>query len=264
MLYRTSPRLKIALLFIIALVSLVQLQSTTRDMFAQGMPTASTTIYLPVVIVPAPRPSIVMTGPDDAAQLKTLAPGLTWNPSVTGSYVVELAKDTSFASLVSIFNPTVKVTDLMIGTNIVRYPTSNLSGSTQYYWRVGLQLKGESSYTYGAVRTFTMPKKSSLVFPAPPALVSPKDKGAIVGKSEALVAWTAVPNAIGYRVIVTASATGEQVSSKVINAPDTSYAVPADVLSDKAPGPNYFWQVRVLDQNGWGDYSAQSQFRWIP
>jgi len=207
--------------------------------------TSKCMIFLPVVQTTPLVP--LLDEPANGAQIISVAPLLTWTPTISSTYQVQVSETSTFSTT------QVNATDpwfAPLPPQAFHITGSNLHPATTYYWRVGVRYEGH--YQYTPVWTFRTPPTNPAL-PAPPALVAPAD-GAHLPAPEVALSWQAVPGALYYRVR--------------IYAPDSSIfdsaIVPASTLSHHvaglAPSTTYTWRVRTFDQYGWGSYSKPRSF----
>jgi hypothetical protein len=190
----------------------------------------------------------LLNEPADNAQIASLAPILTWAPTISSTYQVRVSVDPSFA--------TTEVNDEELWPNPLpalafHITGSNLDPATTYYWRIGVRYRG--IYRYAPVRTFRTPPMQP-VLPPPPALVAPPN-GTTLPTTDVTLSWGSVPGALFYRVQVR-SPGPTAFDSEIVPASTLSYRVQRPLV----PGTTYTWRVRTLDQYGWGDYGATRSF----
>ncbi|MFL5801360.1 MAG: fibronectin type III domain-containing protein [Roseiflexaceae bacterium] len=202
-------------------------------------------VFLPLIQGPPLVPQL--NEPADGAQIVSRAPLLTWTPTLSSTYQVQVSTEPTFATTeVNSVNPWFDPLPALA----VHITGSNLAVATTYYWRVGIRYAG--SYHYTPVRTFRTPA-SSPALPPPPALAAPAN-GATLPTREVTLGWQAVPGALYYRVRVF-SPDSTVFDSKVVPATTLSHYVAGLV-----PGTTYTWRVRTLDQYGWGPFSDPWSF----
>jgi trimeric autotransporter adhesin len=226
-------------------LAVIVVASASRAAATDCSAVSNCTVFLPVVqttpIVP------LLDEPADGAQIISLAPLLTWTPTISSTYHVQVSAAPTFSttevdSTGPWFDP--------LPAQAFHITGSNLHAATTYYWRVGILYQGQ--YRYTPVRTFTTPATNPAPA-APPTLAAPADGATLPGR-EVTLSWQAVSGALYYRVR--------------IFAPDSSIfdseIVPASMLSyhvvGLVPGTTYTWRVRTLDQYGWGPYSNPRSF----
>lgn len=202
-------------------------------------------VFLPLILGPPLVP--VLNEPADGAQIISRAPLLSWTPTISSTYQIQVSTDPTFATTaVNSVDPW----STPLPAQAVHITGSNLAIATIYYWRVGVLYQG--TYHYTSVRTFRTPETSPKL-PASPALVAPAN-GATLPAREVTLNWQPVAGALYYRVRVFSP------DSSIFD----SQVVPATTLSHQVggllPGTTYTWRVRTLDQYGWGSFSAPSSF----
>jgi hypothetical protein len=130
-------------------------------------------------------------------------------------------------------------------------PRNNLNGQTTYFWRVGVYLPDGIHYSPTAQFTTTVDDPQRRL--ATPEHLSPP-AGAKLRTTTPTLIWAAMPGADAYRLRIVLRSTGETVrSTSVLDAPQTSYTVPAGLL---ARFTTYRWQLRVHTSFGWSDYGS--------
>lgn len=213
-------------------------------------PAATSAIYLPLVTSPV-VPSLV--APTDQAQVISLAPLLTWDTPITGTYQIQIAADPTFA-VPSTFalseTKTLHQGETGSQTTLI---TSNLASKTTFYWRIGRR-SAAGDYRY-ATRSFTTPAKDSARLPSQVALIAPANQAVLSGTSVTLQ-WQPALGAIYYRVRTNlASGALFNPGSKDPAAPSSSLEV-----TGLQPGASYTWKVKALNAYGWGEYSPINSF----
>jgi hypothetical protein len=208
-------------------------------------PTAFCT-FLPLMLVQPIVP--LLNEPAEGAQIVTLAPILTWTPTISSTYHVQVSADPSFA--------TTEVNAMRSWRDPLPNPAFHITGSnlkvaTIYYWRVGVRYEG--SYQYTPVRMFATPAAQPLL-PSPPALVAPPN-AATLPALEVTLSWQAVPGALFYRARVW-SPDSTIFDSEIVPASALSYQVQKPLV----PGATYTWRVRTFDQYGWGIFGETWSF----
>lgn len=236
-------------ILVLASLLLAATLSTTPTGRAQA-PAAPGAIYLPIVAAPI-VPSLL--APADEAHVVSLAPLLTWDTPITGTYQIQIAADPTFAEPSTFaFSETKTLHQGETGSQTTLI-TSNLASKTTFYWRIGLR-SAAGGYRY-ATRSFTTPAKDSALLPGPVALIAPANQAALPGNSVTLQ-WQPVPGALYYRVRVSlAGGALFSPGSKDPAAPSSSLAV-----AGLQPGATYTWKVKALNAYGWGEYSPIYSF----
>jgi hypothetical protein len=185
--------------------------------------------------------------PADGAQIISRAPLLSWTPTLSSTYQVQVSAVPTFATTeVNAEDPWFTP----LPAQAVHITGSNLNIATTYYWRVGIFYQG--SYRYTPVRTFRTPI-SSPPLPPPPTLTTPAN-GATLPAREVTLGWQALPGALYYRVRVFSP------DSSVFDSEIVPASTPSHHVAGLLPGTTYTWRVRTLDQYGWGPFSEPLDF----
>jgi hypothetical protein len=188
-----------------------------------------------------------LVSPADGAQVVSLAPLLTWKPVISGSYQIQLSVDPSFTkpfvSTTSIQAPLPAQATFVLG--------SDLDVATVFYWRVGLYQSG--SYRFSPSASFMTPQKNPAGRLPPPTLLAPPNL-ARLATSDVTLSWQSVPGALYYRIVVD-TPYGTQLLSSIRDASMTTLPV-----TGLAPGTTYTWEVKTLNQFGWGYYQTPWSF----
>jgi hypothetical protein len=203
-------------------------------------------VLLPLTRVAPVEPLLI--DPANGAQIVSLAPVLTWTPTISSTYHVQISTDPSFA--------TTRVNDEEDWPNPLpalafHITGSNLDLATTYYWRIGVFYRG--SYRYAPVRTFRTPtirppKAASPVLAAPP-------NNTTLPVLDVTLSWQSVPGALFYRTQVRTPGP-TPFDSEIVPASTPSYHVQVPLVS----GTTYTWRVRTFDQYGWGEFGAEWSF----
>lgn len=210
-------------------------------------------IFLPSVAVPAIVP--ILNAPADKEQVDSISPTLYWTPAITGTrFLIQVATSPLF-SADTIVVTTTKSLKLTVRDPQFYVRSNNLKGSTIYYWRVGVVLPEGMIFT--PVREFTTAVKDESRLPSYPQLLTPFD-GERLTNLEPIFTWAAAPGADAYSVkILLADATTTFKTSPVIEMPRTDYS-PTGFASKVV----YYWQVRMHNSYGWGDYGPVPGWRF--
>jgi hypothetical protein len=242
---RTQPR---HLWTLFALLCLALAGATVERQAAAQQDCTSTPckVLLPLARIAPVEP--LLNEPADGAQIASLAPILTWAPTISSTYQVRVSVDPSFTvnevnDEDDWFNPLPALAFHITG--------SNLDLATTYYWRIGVFYRG--SYRYAPVRTFRTPAVAPPKA-VEPALVSPPN-GTTLPAPDVTVSWQSAPGALFYRVQVRAPGP-TSFDSEIVPASTLSYHVQKPLVS----GTTYTWRVRTLDQYGWGDFGPSWSF----
>jgi hypothetical protein len=216
---------------------------------AQADCTSGCSVHLPIVSRPPIAP--ILNDPADQAQVDSIAPTLTWFPAASGTnYTIQIATSSDFIS------GTVEISTtrtLSAGTSEMQrnVPRNNLHGQRAYFWRVGVSLPG--GIHYSPTWRFTTTVDDPARYPLAPEHLSPPAGAKITSTTPTLV-WAALPDADAYRVKIIERTTGMTVrTTSVLDAPQTSYTVPAGVF---AHATTYRWQIKAHTSYGWGEYGT--------
>ncbi len=187
-----------------------------------------------------PPPLPVLSLPANNATAQSLAPSLTWLPSVgAASYRVQVSSSPTFAGLV-------KDTSVA-GTTI---SLQNLQNYTVYYWRVSAtNISGTSAYsmvwnfrTLIASTALSNPLNSEIEIPLP-----------------AVLQWVNIPGLTGYRVQLASDVTFNTIIFDNTNIPTALVSV--DNLLNNT---QYFWRVKCIGTgNEESDWSTPRSFSTI-
>lgn len=199
-------------------------------------------LYLPLVQPAPPFPRLV--APADGAALGSLAPLLSWTPQISGTYEIQAATDPAFSTLA--ISATADLRDTQLAQHI---PDGNLAELTRYYWRVGVVY--HAGLLFAQPWSFTTPAKNNALLPPRPQLLTPPNGGALPATNVTLT-WQAVPNAWYYRVKIY-DASSRLFDAQILSG--TSYHV-----GGLTPGATYTWEVKALNQYGWGTYPPPWSF----
>jgi len=242
---------KVSLVVLISLLSLASTLAAPRGA-PSGEPTCangSCKIYLSLMIVSTIPQQIA---PAHGFVSPSLAPDLIWSPVTEGKHQIQVSSDPQF-----IPGPTLAVSI----TKTIRQPipaqvdtsiTSNLKGSTLFYWRVGAP--SDQGYIYSPVRTFTTPAKSSGMLPGTTTILAPKNNARIEGGRVAMQ-WQAIPGAIAYRIRLY-----DKDGHSVSEGTDELGGTANTLLVEGIPPGTYSWKVKCMNSFGWGSYSKEFFF----
>ncbi len=185
----------------------------------------------------APPGQPTLSQPPNNSTDQPTSPILRWNLVLfSSSYQLKVATDSLFTAIV--------VDDSVVGVQRM----VNLQPQTKYYWRVQARNAGGLGVP-SPVWNFTTqfpPLQTSLVFPAP---------GAVVSDDSVQFLWNRVPTtSVRYWLELAADSlfTGSTVDSTIT---DTTNAV-----SNLIDNATYFWRVRAGNTAGWGPYSETRSF----
>jgi hypothetical protein len=241
----------------VSLVVLISLLSFASALAApHSAPSAETTcatgsckIYLSLMTVSSVPQQVA---PADGFVSPSLAPGLIWSPIAESKHQIQVSSDPQFLP-----GPTMPVSI----TKTIRQPipaqvdttiTSNLKGSTLFYWRVGVL--SDQGYIYSPVRRFTTPAKSSGTLPAATTILAPKSNARIEG-SKVAMQWKAIPGATAYRIRLY-----DQNGNSVSAGTDELGGTTNTLLVEGIPLGTYHWKVKCMNAFGWGSYSKEFYF----
>ena len=242
---------KISLVVLAALLSFASALAAPRGAPAAEIacPAGSCKIYLSLMTV-STVPQLV--APADGFASSALALTLSWSPIAIGKHSIQVSSDPLFMDPSLMPVDTTKTVRQPIPSQIDTLITSNLKGSTQYYWRVGVPL--ELGYLYSPVRTFTTPPKSSGTLPIATNILAPKNNTSIRGSTVKLQ-WQAIPGATAYRIRMY-DANGKSVSDGTEDLGGTANSLVVENLDLGT----YHWKVKCMNAFGWGDYSTEFYF----
>jgi hypothetical protein len=217
---------------------------------AQAACPPNCTVFLPAVAVPGVLP--ILFQPANQAQVDSIAPTLYWTPAITGTYLIQMGSSPEFTSQTNEISTTRKLNDL---TPQFTVPRNNLNGETKYYWRVGvLQPEG---MVFSPVWEFTTAVEDPSRLPPPPQLLSPANGARLTTLTPDLT-WAAPDGVDAYRArVLLADGKTTFKTSSVIEMPKTSYSP-----SGLAGKVVYYWQVRVHNSYGWGQYGTGDGQPW--
>jgi hypothetical protein len=243
---------KIGLVVLLSLLSFASALAAPR-----GAPSAQTAcpaggckIYLSHMTL-STIPQLI--APADGFASSALALTLSWSPVTIGKHSLQVSSDPQFMDETRISVDTTKTIKQPIPAQVDTLITSNLKGSTLYYWRVGVPL-AQGGYLFSPARTFTTPPKSSGTLPIATNILAPKNNTRIKGSTVKLQ-WQAIPGATAYRVRMY-DANGKGVSDGSEELGGTANSL---VVEDLEFG-TYHWKVKCMNAFGWGDYSEEFYF----
>jgi hypothetical protein len=198
---------------------------------------------LPILLPLAPE----LTSPTNSSINISLTPNLDWNSSSDAeSYELQVSESEQFTS--SVINQN--------GLTNTEYsvPTSALSYSKKYYWRVrAVNTAGNSDWS--TVWNFTT-EAEPIPIPSVPQLVAPADNDTNISLTP-ILDWNSSSDAVTYELQVS---TSEQFGSTVLSQSEltaTEYNVEASVLSYST---EYFWRVRAVNTTGNSGWSTVWKF----
>jgi hypothetical protein len=240
---------KISLVVLISLLSWASTLAAPRSA-PSAQPTCAGTckIYLALMTVSTiPQP----VSPVDGFVSPSLAPDLIWSPVTVGKHLIQVATEPQFLPDTTTISST-KTVRQPIPAEINTSITSNLKGSTLYYWRIGFP--SAQGYIFSPVRTFTTPAKNSGTLPGITTIQAPKNYAKIEGGKVAMQ-WKIVPGAISYRIRLY-DKDGHSVSEGTDELGGSANTLLVEGIE---PG-TYSWKVKTQNAFGWGSYSDESFF----
>jgi hypothetical protein len=215
---------------------------------AGACPNGTCTVFLPLT---TNEVAPILLGPVGNAQIISVAPSLSWRPSVPGLHKIQVTTDPNFAPTASLAVSTTKTIKLPIPAQVDTLLTSNLKAGTTYYWRVGVALPQGDFFS--EIQSFTTP--ANVVLPGLVPILSPRNN-AHISPGRMLLKWGAVPGAILYRIRMF-DANGNQFNPGTTQVPGTDTTFWVENLT---PG-TYTWKIKVYTQVGWGPYGDDYTFR---
>ncbi|HEU5100892.1 MAG TPA: hypothetical protein VFU22_17805 [Roseiflexaceae bacterium] len=246
--------MRVPLVSLVVLVSLLSFASVLAS--PRGAPAAQTACpsgtcktYLSLMTVStAPQ----LNSPADGFASSALAFNLSWTPVTVGKHQIQISSDPLFLDIDRIAVDTTKTVRQPIPAQMDTLITSNLKGSTLYYWRVGAP--STQGYIYSPVRTFTTPPKTAGTLPIATNILAPKNNTSIKGTTVKLQ-WQSITGATAYRIRMY-DANGKSVSDGTEELGGTANALVVEDL----PLGTYKWKVKCLNGFGWGEYSEEFVF----
>jgi len=203
--------------------------------------------YFPFTAKAPPTPLPV--APVNATQTGSLAPMLSWTQLISGTYLIQVSTDPSFAT--TVVNTAIRVED-PLPSQVTHVLGNNLGEATLFYWRVGLRLSG--GYLFSPTWSFATPTMNSRLLPLPPHLLAPPNHTTLVAQQTTL-SWAAVPSALYYRIRV------ENLDGTIFALEFRDASATTLPITGLAAATTYTWRVKVLNQYGWGNYQTQWDFR---
>lgn len=242
---------KVSLVVLISLLSFASALAAPR-----GVPSAEITcatgpckIYLPLAIDSTIPQQIA---PANGSASPSLAPALSWSPVIAGKYQIQVSTDPQFLPGTTMEVSTTKTIRQPLPAQVNTSITSNLKGSTLFYWRVGVS--SGQGYIYSPVYTFTTPEKSSGTLPVAATILGPENNARIRG-SKVVLQWEATPGTLVYRIRMY-----DQNGNSVSRGTDELGSATNTLPLEGVPLGAYHWKVRSLNAFGWGEYSTESYF----
>jgi hypothetical protein len=241
----------ISLVVLVSLLSFASVLAAPRGapLAQSACPTGTCKTYLSLMTL-STTPQL--NAPADGFASAALAFNLSWTPVIAGKHQIQVSSDPLFIDTTKISVDTTKTVRLPIPAQIDSLITSNLKGSTLYYWRIGAP--SAQGYNYSPVRTFTTPAKNAGTLPIATNILAPKNHTSIKGTTVKLQ-WQSLPGATAYRVRMY-DANEKSVSDGTEELGGTANALVVEDL----PLGTYHWKVKCLNAFGWGDYSEEFFF----
>jgi hypothetical protein len=241
----------VSLVVLVSLLSFASVLAAPREAPAaqSACPAGTCKTYLSLMALStAPQ----LNAPADGFTSPALAFNLSWTPVAAGKHQIQISSDPLFIDIDRIAVDTTKTIRQPIPAQVDTLITSNLKGSTLYYWRIGAP--ATQGYIYSSVRTFTTPPQTSGTLPIATNILAPKNNTSIKGTTVKLQ-WQSLPGATAYRVRMY-DANEKSVSDGTEELGGTANAL---VVEDLDPG-TYHWKVKCLNGFGWGEYSEEFYF----
>lgn len=217
------------------LLNLTEYFWRVRSVNAAGVSAWATVFsFTTIIAVPAVP---VLSAPADLAVNAAVNVALSWAAAArAASYSVQVATEDTFAALVVDES----------GVLTLSFSNSGLDNYEGYFWRVkAVNAGGESAWS--TARAF-----QTIV--GAPSLTLPTD-GELSAPEPVVFGWSEPDGATGYRLQV---ATDAGFSAVVHD--DAALVLPAASLPGLDHDTEYFWRVRANSAEGWGAWSAVSDF----
>lgn len=244
-------RLCCVVLFTILSVSMVAGAPRSAPGVSAPCPVGGCKVFNPVATYDVlPR----LEFPVGGTALTTLAPTLLWTPLSLGSYRVQVTDDETFSEFANYSVDQNKDIKSPVTDPVATLVTSNLKGSTIYYWRVSLTTSGGTLNSNTGF--FLTPATSSGVLPGDVTVLEPKNNAGL-RRDSVLIKWNPVPGALLYRIRMTDS-TGKSFSpgSAYVPGTDSTFWV-----YELVKGETYTWKIKAYNSFGWGSYTDELTFR---
>ncbi|MBI5215848.1 MAG: immune inhibitor A [Ignavibacteriae bacterium] len=190
------------------------------------------------IVAPPALPTLVF--PANAQQLLPLTTTLTWNTaSGAASYIIQLASDTNFTSLL-IDDSTLTDTSKEV---------SGLNLDSKYFWRVkAVNIGGTSMFS--EIRSF-----STLGTPPAATLLVEPENGSTYLPSTLQFEWNSAVDATRYHLQI---ATDSLFTSIVFD--DTTITQTSTIVGPLGDEVTYFWRVRSLNDFGASEWTSGWNF----
>lgn len=190
---------------------------------------------------PPPPPSL--SSPSNGSTGVATNVTLSWNSSPGATtYRIQVSTSSTFLTTV-VDSANITTTSLTPG---------NLSGGTQYYWRVNATNASGTS-AYSTLFSFT----TGIPVPPQPVLASPSN-GATGVPTSLTLSWNASSGATSYRVQLSTSSTFSTTVVDTSNITATSLS-----LSNLAAGTLYYWRANATNSGGTSAYSTSFSFTTV-
>lgn len=192
-----------------------------------------------VTVCSSPSGPTLATPADDATDIEQPVV-LNWN-DVSGISYYQVQVDTSsgFAHPVIDHNRTISIDSV-----------AQLTGSTEYFWRVRAA-SGCATSTWSSTFSFTT---AVCDVPAAPTLLTPANADS--GETQPVTLdWSDAATALSYRVQV------DDDSTFASAAIDNQVSNSTTDVTGLASGTRFFWRVRPYNGCGWGEWSAANWFK---
>ena len=242
---------KVSLVVLISLLSFASALAAPRS-----APSAETTcatgackIYLSLMTVSSIPQQVA---PANGFVSSSLAPELLWSPVAEGKHQIQVSSDPQFILGATMPVSITKTIRQPIPAQIDTTITSNLKGSTLFYWRVGIP--SDQGYIYSPVHTFTTPAKSSGTLPAATTILAPRNNVRIKG-SKVVLQWQSIPGVTTYRIRMY-----DQNGNSVSQGTNELGGTTNTLLVEGIPLGTYHWKAKGLNAFGWGSYSTEFYF----
>ncbi len=134
----------------------------------------------------------------------------------------------------------------------------NLSSGQQYFWKVRAISSSDTSM-YSSAWTFIVGNP----LPTKVKLILPENQSQKIGKNPKFI-WTSskypiyIPEKIYYQLEISKNSNFSTSIFKSDNLSDTTYTLESNVLE---PSTTYYWRVKAVNSDGFGEYSDISEFQ---
>lgn len=194
-------------------------------------------------IFPPPTTPPSPTSPLHGAQNVALSTSLGWDTTpYTATYRVQVATDADFSNIIFEDSTLLSSTAFVEGLDML----------TTYHWRVSARNPGGAS-NWSDVRSFTtVPPR-----PNAPALTTPL-AGAVHTVASPTMAWNAAPDAVTYRLQVSA----DYGFTAIVM--DTTQTTTSNIAGPLTNNTAYYWRVNAANPQGTSDWSEVRIFITAP